>query len=466
MHTTQSTGFTDAKQQQINGDQTNGTSQQYSDNSVLINMITQMNKEFSARLGSIENCLTKLGKIENEVAMARAEVANIKADNSNFNGRLLDVEIYCQNQSDSFDDLHKKADSCSSQVKSIKDENGYFRQQLAEMRSNYTTLHDDFLELKTRTMQENLLFFGIPEPEQPRSLNEARGRNQHEPENVEISLRNFIADELSLDPTSMVEDIKFDRVHRLGPFRSDRNSRSNPRPIIAKFERFSDREIIRKAGIELNSSRVSKFRIREQFPKEIEERRKMLYPAMYRLKANPNNRVSLVRDKLYVNGHLYIPENDPDYRLPRPRKECHSPKRNYRHVAQFIERPSSPPKSARGAIPKFNQDTRNQHQPPTLYQTPITTSNKFDPLCNANDRDMCETRVPGQKHKNISPLSDQNSPKKQRDCNSADKLAFREVQPGTPIYLTIDNEQQATHTNTDSTESADIMDTQCVNVNG
>ena len=79
---------------------------------------------------------------------------------------------------------------------------------------------------------------------------------------------------------------------------------------------------------------------------------------------------------------------------------------------------------------------------------------------------MCETRVPGQKHKNISPLSDQNSPKKQRDCNSADKLAFHEVQPGTPIYLTIDNEQQATHTNTESTESADIMDTQCVNVNG
>ena len=75
----------------LNGDQTNGTSQQYSDNSVLINMITQMNKEFSARLCSIENCLTKLGKIENEVAMARAEVANIKADNSNFNGRLLDV---------------------------------------------------------------------------------------------------------------------------------------------------------------------------------------------------------------------------------------------------------------------------------------------------------------------------------------------------------------------------------------
>ena len=61
--------------------------------------------------------------------MAREDVANIKADNSNFSSRLLDVVIYCQNQSNSFDDLHKKADSCSSQVKSIKDENDYLRRQ-------------------------------------------------------------------------------------------------------------------------------------------------------------------------------------------------------------------------------------------------------------------------------------------------------------------------------------------------
>ena len=44
MHTTQSTGFMNVKQQQINGYQTNGTIQYYSYNSVLINMITQMNK--------------------------------------------------------------------------------------------------------------------------------------------------------------------------------------------------------------------------------------------------------------------------------------------------------------------------------------------------------------------------------------------------------------------------------------
>ena len=104
-----------------------------------------------------------------------------------------------------------------------------------------------------------------------------------------------------------------------------------------------------------NSSRVSKFRVREQFPKEIEERRKMLYPAMYRLKANPNNRVSLVRDKLYVNGHLYIPENDPDYRLSRPRNECHPPKETTDMLHSLLNDPHHHRKVHEGRSPSLTR---------------------------------------------------------------------------------------------------------------
>ena len=35
---------------------------------------------------------------------------------------------------------------------------------------------------------------------------------------------------------------------------------------------------------------------------------------MYRLNKIPNNRVTLIKDRLYVNGSQYVPENDPDYR--------------------------------------------------------------------------------------------------------------------------------------------------------
>lgn len=46
-----------------------------------------------------------------------------------------------------------------------------------------------------------------------------------------------------------------------------------------------------------------------QFPPEIEERRKKLYPIM-RLAKRDGKRVRLVKDLLYVNGELYDPEKD------------------------------------------------------------------------------------------------------------------------------------------------------------
>ena len=44
----------------------------------------------------------------------------------------------------------------------------------------------------------------------------------------------------------------------------------------------------------------------EQFPREVEERRRLLYPLYNKAKSNPNNAVKLIRDKLYVNGQTIL----------------------------------------------------------------------------------------------------------------------------------------------------------------
>ena len=65
---------------------------------------------------------------------------------------------------------------------------------------------------------------------------------------------------------------------------------------------FKQQETVRKAGNLLN---VSLFRIHEQFPDEIEQRRKMkqLYPHL-------RQRAVLVKDKLYVDGgQIRVAEN-------------------------------------------------------------------------------------------------------------------------------------------------------------
>ena len=78
---------------------------------------------------------------------------------------------------------------------------------------------------------------------------------------------------------------------------------------MAKFENYTDREYVRKAGIELNKRRCG-FSIREHFPPEIEERRRSLYPVMRHYAKDDTNRVKLIRDKLYINGELYTTDQD------------------------------------------------------------------------------------------------------------------------------------------------------------
>ena len=53
----------------------------------------------------------------------------------------------------------------------------------------------------------------------------------------------------------------------------------------------------------------TRFSIREQFPREVVERRKVLYPVMKRA-LQEKKRVSMVVDKLYIDGRLYQEELD------------------------------------------------------------------------------------------------------------------------------------------------------------
>ena len=75
---------------------------------------------------------------------------------------------------------------------------------------------------------------------------------------------------------------------------------------MAVFERFSEREMIKNVASTLKGKNFS---IREQFPAEIERRRKPLYPVTRKALEDKNNKVKMVRDKLYINNTLYKPSN-------------------------------------------------------------------------------------------------------------------------------------------------------------
>ncbi|KAF7649679.1 hypothetical protein LDENG_00137740 [Lucifuga dentata] len=100
----------------------------------------------------------------------------------------------------------------------------------------------------------------------------------------------------SLNSLDTIDSITFRCVHRLGSPKSKR-----PRPIIAKLEHYKHKDIIKSKARELKGSN---FGINDQFPKEINDRRKILYLIMKQHRQN-NKHSYMVVDKLYVDGQLY-----------------------------------------------------------------------------------------------------------------------------------------------------------------
>ena len=98
-------------------------------------------------------------------------------------------------------------------------------------------------------------------------------------------LTNFIVTQLEIDTS----EIKFHNVHRLMA-RRDRK----PRNIIAKFVCNKDHENVKKLKVK------PQFSINQQYPMEIADRRKELFPKMRALRAEGRH-VKLVNDQLFVD---------------------------------------------------------------------------------------------------------------------------------------------------------------------
>ena len=131
-------------------------------------------------------------------------------------------------------------------------------------------------------MRDNLIFTGI-----------CKTLLLSDEEDVERTLLHFLETEIGI-----YRIIDFHRVHRLGAYNRDTQD-TNPWPIIAKFEKFKDREFVRSHA--QDTLRGKRFGIRKQFPREIEEKRKLFYPLAKEARQN-KDKVRMVRDKLFINN--------------------------------------------------------------------------------------------------------------------------------------------------------------------
>ena len=97
-----------------------------------------------------------------------------------------------------------------------------------------------------------------------------------------------------------VDDISFERVHRIG---KSSPTDSKPRPLIAKFTYHKGKEFVISQAKNLGDTN---FAVARDFPKEVVDKRKLLLPTLKDAKKKGHT-AALVYDKLHINGQLYRP---------------------------------------------------------------------------------------------------------------------------------------------------------------
>ena len=97
-----------------------------------------------------------------------------------------------------------------------------------------------------------------------------------------------------------VDDIQFERVHRL-PTRKNSLNPAKPRPIIAKFSFYQDKQFVWSSVKNLKNTGIG---LSNDYPKEIDHIHGKLYPVLKNAKREKQQAFFKV-DKLIINGQVY-----------------------------------------------------------------------------------------------------------------------------------------------------------------
>ena len=218
------------------------------------------------RLDTMDRKLTQLDSIQVSVNKITDQVYTMNTKINSLEAKMANVEQSREFDSKSIDLLQEK----QNKIDSILD----------KMQKLEADQKEKLLDIQSREMRDNLIFYKIPE------------QREETTQDCEDKVRNLIEREMNV---SSAREIRFHRVHRIGRF-----NRNKTRPIVAKFAFYPDRETVRKAAKNLEGTNFS---VGQQFPKEIMERRKRLVPIMKQAKsAGKDAYISF--DKLYINGVL------------------------------------------------------------------------------------------------------------------------------------------------------------------
>ncbi|XP_044172207.1 uncharacterized protein LOC122956582 [Acropora millepora] len=166
--------------------------------------------------------------------------------------------------------LKLAAENTAMEINDLKTTTVYAYSGLEENNQELNSLKEEAMNLKRRniklevyTRRENIKIFGIEDK---------RGESNTRTEEL---VRIMVREKMNI-PKEDVERFQFERVHRIST-RQDMVRSSKPRPIIAKFSFYKDKEFMWSFVKNLKGSGIE---IANDFSKEIDEIRQKLYPVL------------------------------------------------------------------------------------------------------------------------------------------------------------------------------------------
>ena len=165
---------------------------------------------------------------------------------------------------DKLESMEKSIEELSTSITFINDSVEEKKAENSKLRDEIEKLQDRVIDVQSRTMHNNLIFYNMEEAEDY--------QNKENIVSSEKILEAFLKDKLNYKGEIILE-----RAHQIGRVRISPNGRRMSCPLVAKFLSCKKKDKIRRNAkllIETN------YFISEQFPKEVMERCKQNIPVM------------------------------------------------------------------------------------------------------------------------------------------------------------------------------------------
>jgi hypothetical protein len=225
-------------------------------NEIVAQMLTFMNR-VDGRLKQIKTEVNKIDEAKSSRVDITRTISSLEIRVKELKEKNKDIENSTHVMSDLFEDVKNNCSSNKTEIDTLKrrfeevaERTLIRREELREHRQEQKDMKTDIMDLKCRSMKNNLIFTGLFESSR---------------EYTEGILREFIKNELGME-----EYIEFGYVHRFGQRETpDRK----PRPLVARFIYYRQLTLILQNA---HKRRGTYFGIRKQFPAEVEEKRRTI----------------------------------------------------------------------------------------------------------------------------------------------------------------------------------------------